>query len=117
MFYSAITFWLISLFSWVALQFFARQYHISDLPFWTWLLPADFFLAIGIINKYLSFNFQYILITAWLILWLSIIILLIWRSEDRRSLKRYWSFFINLSGILLLLEVIGIAAYIFLNKD
>ncbi|MFT8878586.1 MAG: hypothetical protein ABF913_03370, partial [Oenococcus sp.] len=68
-------------------------------------------------NKYLSFNFQYILITAWLILWLSIIILLIWRSEDRRSLKRYWSFFINLSGILLLLEVIGIAAYIFLNKD
>ncbi|MFT8324707.1 hypothetical protein [Oenococcus sicerae] len=105
MFYLAITFWILSLISWIALQFFARDYKISDWPFWNWLLPADFFLVIELINHTFTFNFQFIAIFVWLLLWLLIALMLLFKSDDQRSLKKFWFSFINISSTVLLLEL------------
>ncbi|UCU86784.1 hypothetical protein J3U91_00931 [Oenococcus oeni] len=116
MFYLSIFFWCISILSWFALQFFAKQYQISDMPFWDWLIPADFFLVIVLIDRYLAFNFQYIAISFWLLIWLLIVTLLIFKSDDQHSLKAFWLWFINLTGVLLLIELAALIVYIFFIK-
>lgn len=106
MFLFTLIFWCLSLLSWIVLEIFFRQYRISDIPFWDWLMPADYFLVLVLLDNYFPYNFQYLLLTFWLIIFFLYACWLIVRSDDQHSLKKFWFMFTNLSGALLLLELI-----------
>jgi hypothetical protein len=77
------------------------------------LIPSLYLIANQLQNIYLTFNFQIFIDIVWIFIFIIYVLVLIFTSSGKINARIFWQRFFIASLILLTLETIGLALYIF----